>query len=478
MVYLRNLALALALSLCFFSSNAQTITNHQFTDDSYVQVPLQFPFPFYGKVFTNSWMHSNGVVGFMDPRTTAGAAQWAYCCEGLNASQLTPEFNYMIAPLWTDLYPVAISRFTSEGTTAYQRYRWENIAEISNQANLNTFSVEIRPTGFIGVNYELINITNQNVFAGTVGDVALGEYKQVYQGLGIPSGVLPNWSLDSTGFDMCLANPLSSPTCSGYQEAYTLQQCTINPLYSTACPGYAEAYLNEQCTINPLYSTMCIGYAEAYKQKLFADACSANPQSSVKCSGYVAPTENSTTSITTSVDGKVSDPTVIQTISDPVVNSIVSTPSVISVTSVTSTIVQSAPPSTTPLQQSISDTSTKTDSKAESKDTPAPAPSPRQAAAREAARQEAVKKGKDLANEMGESVSMKDQVARQDLIAAAMGYNAGFDSYQSVIMRDSQFYKPYEIYKTQVNVDNRRALHGLQSDSVHKEMIDSQYRGK
>jgi hypothetical protein len=44
-------------------------------------------------------------------------------------------------------------------------------------------------------------------------------------------------------------------------------------------------------------------------------------------------------------------------------------------------------------------------------------------------------------------------------------------------MRDSQFYKPYEIYKKQVNVDNARAFRNLMSDSVHKQMIDSQYKG-
>lgn len=528
MVYLRNLALALVSSLCFFSSNAQVVntnvttpvvTNPRFSDDTYVNVPLQFAFPFYGKVFTNSWMHSNGVVGFMDPRTTAGPANWAYCCEGLNTSQLTPQFNYMIAPLWTDLYPTSISQFRTEGTSTYQKYRWENISEISAMNNLNTFSVEIRPSGFIGVNYEMINISNQNVFAGTVGDVALKEYNQVYQGRGIPTGAVPNWSVGFTGVDVCLTDPLSSPTCPGYAQAYLTQQCTANQLYSQACPGYAQAYLTQQCSINPLYSTTCVGYAEAYykqqcsmnplydkgcegyakayydqqcsitslydsgcpgyaeayRAKLTADACKANPQSSPTCPGYTTPVvatvTPTVTSVSTSSDGKVTDPTAVQTVADPVVNNIISTPSV---TSVTSVVSQTAPaPSTTSTQ--TSSVSPKVEAKTESKD--APAPSPRQAAAREAAKQEAVKRGKDLASEMGNTISMQDQVAKQDLIAAAMGYSAGFDSYQSVIMRDSQFYKPYEIYKVQVNVDNRRALRGLQSDSVHKEMIDSQYKG-
>jgi hypothetical protein len=500
------LALALALSLCFFSSNAQVVTanstlpvvtNPQFGDDTYVHVPLQFAFPFYGKVFTNSWMHSNGVIGFMDPRTTTGPIQGAYCCEGLDTSRLTPQFNYMIAPLWTDLIPTSVSSFSTEGTSTYQKYRWENISEYSNRANLNTFGVEIRPTGFIGVNYEMVNLTNQNVFAGTIGDVALNEYNKVYHGRGVPTSGIPSWSVNATGVDLCLTDPLMSETCPGYAQAYLTQQCNANQLYSPACPGYAQAYLTQQCSINPLYSTTCEGYAsaylnqqcsintlydsscpgyeEAYRTKLAADACKANPQSSPTCSGYVAPSVTSVSSsvvaVTTSGDGKLTDPTMVQAVADPVVNNIISTPSV---TSVTSVVTQSVQPAVTTQTQTASAPTAKVETKSETK---SDAPSLKVAAAREAAKQEAVKKGKDLANEMGNSVSMQDQVAKQDLIAAAMGYSAGFDSYQSVIMRDSQFYKPYEIYKKQVNVDNARAFRNLMSDSVHKQMIDSQYKG-
>lgn len=526
MVYLRNLALALVSSLCFFSSNAQVVTtntalpvvtNPQFGDDTYVHVPLQFAFPFYGKVFTNSWMHSNGVVGFMDPRTTAGPIQGAYCCEGLDTSRLTPQFNYMIAPLWTDLIPTTASTFSTEGTPTYQKYRWENISEYSNRANLNTFGVEIRPTGFIGVNYEMVNLTNQNVFAGTIGDVALNEYNKVYQGRGVPTSGIQSWSVNATGVDLCLTDPLMSETCPGYAQAYLTQQCNASQLYSQACPGYAQAYLTQQCTINPLYSTTCVGYAEAYykqqcsmnplydrgcegytkayfdqqcsisalydsgcpgyaeayRAKLTADACSANPQVSPTCPGYVTPTvtQVATTTVASS-DGKVSDPTAVQTVADPIVNNVISTPSVTSVTSVVSQTIQPTTPT-----QTTNAPSAKVEVKVEAKSDAAPV-SPRVAAAKEAAKQEAIKKGKDLASEMGSAVSMQDQVAKQNLIAAAMGYSAGFDSYQSVMMRDSQFYKPYEIYKKQVNVDNIRVLRGLQSDTVHREMVDSQYKGK
>ena len=233
-------------------------------------------------------MHSNGVVGFMDPRT-GGPGAWAYCCEGIEASRLSPQFNYMIAPLWTDLYPVGQSRFSTEGTADYQKYRWENIAEISNMANLNTFGVEIRPSGFVGLNYEKVNIQNQNTFIGTIGDVGLGEYTQSHWGRGgllsnTPYSIVPSMETVTPMPDPCTTDPLSSPSCPGYAQAYHDQQCSSNPLHATTCPGYTTAYFNQQCSYNALYNQGCPGYDQAY----FNQQCSADPLYNQQCTGYAS----------------------------------------------------------------------------------------------------------------------------------------------------------------------------------------------
>jgi len=244
----------LLLSLLFFCGVAYgqtpTITTPTFTDDSYVHVPLQFGFPFYNRVFTNSWMHSNGIVSFFDPASplpgsSSNPAAWAYCCAGVDLvpsnTQLGPQFNYMISALWTDLYPIATSSFRTEGTTTYQRYFWNNIPEISNQSNLNSFSLEIRPSGYIGASYTQLGVRNQDVTAGITGDIALGEMQKFYFGRGIPGQSLQDWSVNSTS-NACSTNPLSSPTCPGYAAAYLTQQCSISALYDPSCPGYQQAY--------------------------------------------------------------------------------------------------------------------------------------------------------------------------------------------------------------------------------------------
>ena len=51
---------------------------------------------------------------------------------------------------------------------------------------------------------------------------------------------------------------------------------------------------------------------------------------------------------------------------------------------------------------------------------------------------------------------------------------AGFSAYQTQLA-DASFYAPKEIYKGQVNVDNRKAMKGLGSDRLHQEMVRQQY---
>lgn len=52
----------------------------------------------------------------------------------------------------------------------------------------------------------------------------------------------------------------------------------------------------------------------------------------------------------------------------------------------------------------------------------------------------------------------------------------GFDAYSAFTLKDIAFYKPDEVYKNQVNVDNARALRQLSSDRLHNEMVEQQYK--
>jgi hypothetical protein len=264
-------------------------------------------------------MFSNGVVGFLNPTNS-------WCCTGfdLRNNNGTP-FSFAIMPLQTDLLNYS-GRFLTEGTPQYQRYVWENISEYGAPQNLNTFGVEIRPSGYIGMHYEQVNISPwRPVTIGRTGDV--GEFHQYYHGAGFTQGSF-NHITESTG-NACLTNPLHNSSCAGYQEAYLAQQCGISQLYSAQCPNYEQAYLEQQCSLNALYSTSCQGYEQAY----FNQQCSINALFNRECEGYAEAYALANIIVPSAPTVITSEP---QIFADPVVNQAIATPSTTSQTSPTS----------------------------------------------------------------------------------------------------------------------------------------------
>lgn len=291
-------------------------------------------------------------------------------------------------------------------------------------------------------------------------------------------------------YDQCATNPLSSPTCAGYAEAYQTQQCNANALYSPSCPGYAAAYLTYQCSINPLYSTTCAGYTQAY----YNQQCTLNPLYDTGCSGYkeayalknVIP--NSTTTTTTIVLAQATTDPAAQAaplVADPTVNSIITTrPSTNADANPAAPVKLTAPAPATPAVDSAANDkksggnsnntqTAKTDSKPGDK--PKTAREQLVEKQREKAKTEAVTKGKELANEMGKAADMAAQVEVQNVVIQAMGFTPGFDAYNKPIP-DGQFYRPYEAYPGQRTIDTPagRGLFGG-SDNVHQDMVDRQY---
>ena len=120
-----------------------------------------------------------------------------------------------------------------------------------------------------------------------------------------------------------------------------------------------------------------------------------------------------------------------------------------------------------------------TNTTASSSDKPA-APTARQALQERreaAAKAAAVEQGKNLANEMGKADNMEQQKQVQNVVIQAMGFTPGFDTYGKAMLPDVAGYKPYAVYTNQRNVENRSTLRMFGgTDSVHQQMIESQYK--
>ena len=440
------------LSLLFLCSVAYgqtpTITTPTFTDDSYVHVPLQFGFPFYNRVFTNSWMHSNGIVSFFDPASplpgsSSNPAAWAYCCAGVDLvssnTQLGPQFNYMISALWTDLYPIATSSFRTEGTATYQRYFWNNIPEISNYSNLSSFSIEIRPSGYIGASYSQLGVRNQDVTAGITGDVTLGEIQKFYFGRGIPGQSLQDWSVNSTG-NMCSTNPLSSPTCPGYAAAYLTQQCSISALYDPSCPGYQQAYSNQQCSLNPLSSTSCPGYSRAYILENLSASNTTTSDSTLESSMQVQTTSASPADVTA----------VVSLTSTPTANKLYGT----------GTAKQDEEESVSLYSLNSRSSKLNGDSKNDKK-----------------LKEEKEKKSRKKEENTAGMTEFEKQVAAQPKIIDSMSFVPGFSLYAQANVPDVLERQMKKLYGKDV-VDNRNAGRRMfgGSDRLHEEMVNQQYK--
>lgn len=571
-------------------------------DDWYTQVPLGFDFPFYGRVFNNSWAMTNGLVTFQDPAISGlGGA----CCEGIDLrTTRDSRYNYTIYGMHTDLYSWTNNQYYLRGTNE-MTYGWYNSSQCCSSNGGNSFEIKINSSGLIDTRIAGAMVSWNRVTSGMAGDLSKGEYFQAYHGQGINitpgSSSIFSWqALGGTGaVDMCTINPLSSPSCPGYQAAYTVQQCTIsalydptcpgyaaayltqqcsaNPLFSQQCPGYQAAYLEQQCSINPLYSTTCSGYQQAYHQQqcslnsLYAtdcpgyaaayldQQCSINALYSTTCSGYAAaylaqqcaldglydrtcpnystayatkmvleqqgtasivatagtvarndpanqPVSTTTVSTTVGSDGAVAVG-VSKTGDSNVDKAIAAPPPSANSATAPAGAVQLAPPPPAPQQQMAqnepkgnepkgggnkqedkkddapkgsggSSPSQNTNTAQASSDKPA-APTARQALQERreaAAKAEAVEKGKNLAGEMGKASDLEAQKAIQNVVIQAMGFTPGFDAYSKQLIVQQQFYKPYQVYGNQKNIDNRANLRMFGgTDKLHNEMVDAQY---
>ena len=465
-------------------------TNVTMGDDSVVNVPLPFTFPFYGQNFTNSWMYSNGAVNFK-----SGSAPGGFCCSGQPlTTSLNSGYNYSILPLWTDL--IAGSSDSSHyklGTSDSMTYGWYNINQYGTN-NKSSFEVKIDSTGAVDMRTSGMFVSSSAaVTVGTVGDASKGEFTQLYYGQGINIGATQAYGIFN--IDSCSSNPLSSANCAGYAAAYLTQQCNITQLYSSSCPGYAAAYLTQQCSYDALYSSSCPGYSAAY----FTQQCNLNGLYDQRCPNYstayarsqVLTTTTTTTSTTTastttpsiSVSSSGTVSTTVPLVSDTNVNNVITS----TTTSAAPSATAAVPLVSTTSQQGVQNASVQTSPQA-------PAPAARQETAsvgntrsaeaktdskanQQQMKANATAKAKEEMKKAETAATMEAQIATQGAVVNLMSFVPGFDSYQTAKIVDINALRMQRIYGKDV-VENRfvnRRLFGG-SDRLHQEMIEQQYQ--
>jgi len=293
-----------------------------------------------------------------------------------------------------------------------------------------------------------------------------------------------NANYTSVPIDPCTNNPLHSPSCPGYQQAYHDQQCSINPLYAVSCPGYQQAYYNQQCSINPLYDSNCPGYQQAY----FNQQCSNNPLYNNQCPGYAQAYFDQQCSLdglydrscpnynqayaTKQLKDKQNDTS--QQIAIPTTST---TEPVVQVKE-DGTVSTDVPLVADPTVNQVLTKNTevkKENTKEEKKDSGTQVEKPKTNTARAAAVAAATKP--DPATQTQSEKEFEQTVASQNAAVATLSLVPGFSAYTNALIPDTNALLMRRQYDKPV-VDNARAMRQLNgaSDRLHQEMINEQYR--
>ena len=527
------MALLVLFFSLFSSSKAEApVVEHQIADDQWIEVPLDFTFPFYGNSYVTSFMFTNGVVGFLDPLDVPGSGYIhdGLCCSGQDFSSGATgvRFHYTIMPWHTDLIDTGAGRFYTQGDSTFQKYMWENLAEYYDAGTENSFDLTIFPLGNIEINYRELEIDDHSVTVAVVGDLSAGEYTQWFYNHPTQDGAI-FWNSQeddpvviSSGNSICSVVPDSHISCLYYPEAYALavynQNCAADALYDEGCPGweelYYETYVEEEepevwetteeeevdttytfeepepyieLTFEPIedYSvTTEVFETEMPEMEEFFEEVTQEDimlELELEMEEFFDPLpeiepEPVEEEFEELLEEPIEEEPVEETIEEPVEEEV----------DEPSEDEESEESTDEESEESTEEEVESTDEEPEEEESDEimlaeAEPEEKVEEKKEESKKEKMKKIisnklKSLAKEMGEASSLEAQKEIQAYILALLNFNAGFGSYSSSLV-DGIFYEEKDIYSNKKIPENQRALrNGLANEILHNKLVELQWQ--
>ncbi len=502
----------LVLSCSLSSWSDPEIIEHQIADDGWVEVPLDFTFPFYGNSYVTSFMFSNGVVGFLDPLDVPGTGivYDGLCCQGQDLSSFTGvRFNYTIMPWNTDLIDTGVGKFYTQGDETFQKYMWENLSEYYDRNTSNSFDLTIYPMGNIDVNYEQVQINNHAVTVAVVGDLSQGEYEQWFYNHPTNGAIFWNSQEDdpveiANGESVCSVIPDSHISCLYYPQEYAdnvyNQQCSLDPLYDYGCTGWDDAYLDQQCGISALYDESCDGWDDAYYEEYVEEDVPEVWEDDEESIESIFVLEEPEVFQVIEIEA-LDDYTLIATTIEEAIPEMEDLFEEIAqeelIEEIEAELEEFLEPEVEeePLEEPIEEELDEPEPEEDTVQEEQTEEEPEQEAVIEVVEQPVLKKAakkaskkekmreiignklKNLAVEMGEAASLEEQQKLQSLILALLNFNAGFNSYNTQLLIDGVFYEDKGIYLDKDIPDNQRGLrNGLANEILHNRLMDLQWQ--
>ena len=479
----------LALSFSLSSLSDPEIVEHQISDDGWIEVPLDFTFPFYGNSYVTSFMFSNGVVGFLDPLDVDGTGYIhdGLCCSGQDfASGATGvRFHYTIMPWHTDLIDTGVGKFYTQGDETFQKYMWENLSEYYDRNTSNSFDLTIYPMGNIDVNYEQVQINNHAVTVAVVGDLSQGEYEQWFYNHPTNGAIFWNSQEDdpveiASGESVCSVIPDSHISCLYYPQIYAdnvyNQQCALDPLYDYGCDGWSDAYIDEY--VEP-------EEPEVWEEEEEFEEIFVIEEPPVFEIIDIQPLENFTPA--TIEEALVEIETVFEELAqEELIEELEAEleeflePEVEEepIEETTEEELDEQEQEEEPVQEEqTTEEPQQEEVEVEVVEEPKLVETKKKASKKQKMREIISNKLKNLAVEMGEAASLEEQQKLQALILTLLNFNAGFNSYNTQLLVDGIFYEDKGIYLDKDIPDNKRGLrNGLANEILHNKLMDLQWQ--
>jgi len=481
----------LVLSCSLSSWSDPEIIEHQIADDGWVEVPLDFTFPFYGNSYVTSFMFSNGVVGFLDPLDVPGTGivYDGLCCHGQDLSSFTGvRFNYTIMPWNTDLIDTGIGKFYTQGDETFQKYMWENLSEYYNRNTSNTFDLTIYPMGNIEVNYEQVQINNHAVTIGVVGDLSVGEYEQWFYNHPTNGAIFWNSQQDdpveiANGESVCSVIPDSHISCLYYPQVYAdnvyNQQCALDPLYDYGCDGWSDAYIDEyveddvqevwETDEEDVESIYVLEEPEVF-QVIEIESLDDYTLISTTIEEAIPEMEDlfediAQEELIEEIEAELEEFLEPEVEEEPLEEPIEEE-------------LDESEPEEEAIQEEQTEEEPEQEEIVEAKvEEPKLVETKKKASKKEKMREIISNKLQNLATEMGEAASLEEQQKLQSLILALLNFNAGFNTYNTQLLIDGVFYEDKGIYLDKDIPDNQRGLrNGLANEILHNKLMDLQWQ--
>jgi len=501
--------------LCSQSKAEAPVVEHQIGDDQWIEVPLDFTFPFYGNSYVTSFMFTNGVVGFLDPLDVAGSG-YVYdglCCSGQNftGGATGVRFHYTIMPWHTDLIDTGAGRFYTQGDSTFQKYMWENLAEYYDPDTENSFDLTIFPLGNIEINYTELEIDDHSVTVAVVGDLSAGQYTQwFYNHPNTDGAIFWNSQEDdpieiSSGNSICSVIPDSHISCLYYPEAYAQavydQNCAADALYDEGCAGweelYYETYVEEEepevwetteeeeidtiyileepepyieLTFEPIedYSVMTEMFEtempemEEFFEEVIQEEIMLEIEAEMEEFFDPLP-EIEPEPVEEEFEELLEEPVE----EEPIEEEVEEEPEE-EVEEETEEEVIEEEPEEEPEEESDEIMLAETE--------PEEVEEKKEMSKKEKMKEIITNKLKSLAKEMGEATSLAQQKELQNFIIALLNFNIGFNSYHSSLV-DGIFYEDRDIYSNKKIPENQRALrNGLANEILHNQLVELQWQ--